>query len=219
MGVVRGVMNRMAKQSAENGRPGLDITGITFAPVIKLPKTYEIYDFTEGYDAGRHRESVYGIGRYNEHRPTMYDAPQYLTEDEPRTVHMGIDIAAPDGEPIFAFYGGQVYAIADNANPLDYGPTIVTEHHWLGQTVYALHGHLSRESLTKVAVGQRFSKGECLGAVGSMSENGGWNPHVHFQLSLRAPSTADMPGVVRLSEREQALKVYPDPRLVLGALY
>jgi len=55
--------------------------------------------------------------------------------------------------------------------------------------------------------------------MGEKHENGGWEPHVHFQLSLIEPKVPDLPGVVRRADREQALVDYPDPRLVLGALY
>jgi len=36
---------------------------------------------------------------------------------------------------------------------------------------------------------------------------------------LVEPTTHDLPGVVSPLEREQALRDYPDPRLVLGPLY
>ena len=50
--------------------------------------------------------------------------------------------------------------------------------------------------------------------------NGGWDPHLHFQLSLIEPITHDMPGVVNPKDREEALlKNYPDPRLVMGTIY
>ena len=55
--------------------------------------------------------------------------------------------------------------------------------------------------------------------MGDHSENGGWEPHLHFQLSYQEPDTHDMPGVVEPSKRDEALEIYPDPRLVLGALY
>ena len=55
--------------------------------------------------------------------------------------------------------------------------------------------------------------------AGSEEVNGGWPPHVHFQLSLKEPETHDMPGVVEQEARESALEIYPDPRLVLGLLY
>ena len=55
--------------------------------------------------------------------------------------------------------------------------------------------------------------------MGDKDENGGWDPHLHFQLSLIEPETHDMPGVVSPEDREQALRDYPDPRLVLGPIY
>ncbi|GIT41297.1 MAG: hypothetical protein Ct9H300mP10_03070 [Methanobacteriota archaeon] len=55
--------------------------------------------------------------------------------------------------------------------------------------------------------------------MGDKHENGGWEPHLHFQLSLVEPETHDLPGVVAPEDREQALLDYPDPRLVLGPLY
>ena len=61
--------------------------------------------------------------------------------------------------------------------------------------------------------------GSILGWLGDRTENGGWNPHVHFQLSLVEPITHDLPGVVSAVDRDWARKNYPDPRLVLGPLY
>ena len=55
--------------------------------------------------------------------------------------------------------------------------------------------------------------------LGNFEENGGWEPHLHFQLSLVEPETHDMPGVVAPEDREHALTIYPDPRNVLGPLY
>ena len=45
-------------------------------------------------------------------------------------------------------------------------------------------------------VGQVVERGERIGAFGAEHENGGWAPHVHFQVSLIPPATHDMPGVV-----------------------
>ena len=61
--------------------------------------------------------------------------------------------------------------------------------------------------------------GEVIAWFGAFEENGGWDPHLHFQLSLIEPETHDMPGVVAPEDRDQALRDYPDPRLVLGPLY
>ncbi len=88
-----------------------------------------------------------------------------------------------------------------------------------GVTVFSLYGHLDSNSLALSPVGRRFMIGEKLGAIGGRHENGGWAPHVHFQLALSRPDTHDLPGVVSRQDLEAALIAYPDPRLVLGNLY
>ena len=85
--------------------------------------------------------------------------------------------------------------------------------------MWALHGHLSARSIEGRFEGQRVSRGEVIAWVGDRHENGGWNPHLHFQLSLVRPEVADLPGAVSDADREAALAIYPDPRLVLGPLY
>jgi murein DD-endopeptidase MepM/ murein hydrolase activator NlpD len=67
--------------------------------------------------------------------------------------------------------------------------------------------------------GDHFEAGQVLAHVGEKHENGGWNPHLHFQLSRIEPKTHDMPGAVSQADRVQALVDYPDPRLVLGPIY
>ena len=96
---------------------------------------------------------------------------------------------------------------------------IVTEHVVCGTRVWALHGHLSKQSISASPKGKHVRAGEILGWLGRPDENGGWHPHVHFQLSLVEPVTHDMPGVVSTGQHAQALRTYPDPRHVLGQLY
>ena len=88
-----------------------------------------------------------------------------------------------------------------------------------GVPLYALHGHLDGRSSAAAKVGARVRRGEVIGRMGPEAENGGWPPHLHFQLSLDAPPTHDMPGAVTERDRRAALWTYPDPRFVLGPLY
>lgn len=87
------------------------------------------------------------------------------------------------------------------------------------RTFWVLHGHLSTESLTMVEVGKTVKKGELIATIGNEQENGGWPPHVHLQISYDEPVNNDLPGVVKLANREAALKIYPDPRLIAGRIY
>lgn len=188
----------------------------SFHPVVHLPDEYDVYDFTKGYDPDRIR-SDYGIGRYDEDRKGMYT--EALFTDDKRTIHMGIDIAAPAHTPIYAVYDGAIAFMGDNDRPQDYGPTIITAHELDGRTLYILHGHLSRSSLQRKHIGQRIQRGDCLGWIGARTENGGWNPHLHFQLSWLKPTTYDLPGVVSPNQRSWARHTFPDPRYILGPLY
>jgi peptidoglycan LD-endopeptidase LytH len=194
----------------------LHVHGCVFAPVIALPDDYEVYDFTNSYDPDRVLRTPYGIGRYNEKRRGMYTTALF---EGVRDIHVGIDIAAPVGEPVHAFFDGEIFAFAYNAAPGDYGYTLVTQHCIHEQTVWALYGHLQARSMEGKSVGQRVARGEVIAWVGDRHENGGYNPHVHFQLSLECPKGADMPGAVSDTDREHALTIYPDPRIVLGSLY
>jgi murein DD-endopeptidase MepM/ murein hydrolase activator NlpD len=196
--------------------PTLETRGVLFQPVIALPEEYEVYDFTTGYDPDRILRTTYGIGRYNERRPGMYEGEQF---EGIRDVHVGIDIAAPAGEPVHAFYEGVIFKLGDNVLDYDYGPTIITRHEWLDQVVFALHGHLCRSSLSRWSEGDTFGAGTQLARVGIKEENGGWNPHLHFQLSLIEPDTHDLPGAVSTADLPWALRAFPDPRCVLGPLY
>lgn len=189
-----------------------------FHPVIFLPDEIELYDFSQGYDPNRQLLSHFGVGKYNEHRPNMYKGD--LFEQDARTVHVGIDIGCPAETPIHAFETGRIVHQGYNPEPFDYGHVMVTEHQQInGQTVWVLWGHLSKKSISRRTIGTSFEKGDILGWVGDKSENGGWNPHLHIQLSRTCPDTHDMPGVVSLKNRAQALFQYPDPRIVLGQIY
>lgn len=195
----------------------MDLSGYRFHPVLELPAEYEVFDFTQGYDPERALRSPWGVGRYDERRRGMYTT-ELFTQDA-RDVHVGIDLGAPEGTPVFTFWEGTLFRLGVNPAPGDYGPTLVTRHELGGVALYALYGHLALRSLEGRAEGQRLARGETLGYVGGRHENGGWNPHLHFQLALEAPEKADLPGVVHLRDREEALRRFPDPRLVLGPIY
>ena len=194
----------------------LRTNGVEFHPVIHLPDAFEIYDFSRGYDPDRTLTHTHGIGKYDEVRPGMYKGEQF---EGIRNIHMGIDIGCPAGEAVHAFYDGTVFKLGINPLPWDYGPTIITRHEWLGQVVFALHGHLSTDSLSRWSEGDAFSAGAVIATIGESHENGGWNPHLHFQLSLVEPETHDLTGAVSAADRERARAIYPDPRLVMGPLY
>ena len=163
-----------------------------------------------------HPGTEFSIGKYDESRPNMYNTELFGGE---RNVHMGIDIGGPVGTPCMAFMDGEVSHFGYNPAAGDYGNVIITKHEISGVPIWALYGHLNPASIEGKKVGKRVLAGEVVAWFGSFEENGGWEPHLHFQLSLVEPETHDLPGVVAPEDRVQALRDYPDPRLVLGPIY
>lgn len=194
----------------------IDFKQYQFASVIDLPSKYEVYDFTQGYDPHRSMLYEFGIGKYNEVRQGMYTTELFAGN---RNIHMGIDIAAPVGTAVKSFYHGEIFMFAYNAAAGDYGHTVIVRYELNGTPLWALYGHLSAESTKNKTIGQKINAGETIAWVGDRHENGGWNPHLHFQLSYQRPEVCDMPGAVSAEQRASALLIYPDPRLVLGPLY
>jgi 4-aminobutyrate aminotransferase-like enzyme/Ser/Thr protein kinase RdoA (MazF antagonist) len=162
-----------------------------------------------------------GIGRYNEAR-YIYIVPDFATgeksADEYRTIHLGIDFFVPANSPVYAPLDGTVFAFADNPTHQDYGPVVVLEHKSAEHpTFYTLYGHLSRESLGGLRVGQSITKGQQLAIIGSTDVNGGWTPHLHFQIITDLLNlSCDFPGVARPSQRNVWLSLCPDPNLIAG---
>ncbi|MBN2409519.1 MAG: aminotransferase class III-fold pyridoxal phosphate-dependent enzyme, partial [Candidatus Aminicenantes bacterium] len=162
-----------------------------------------------------------GIGRYNEAR-RLYTSDLFKTSgnDAPewRTVHLGIDLFVDPGSAVMAPLDGRVHSFRDNDRPLDYGPTIILEHTApQGVKFYSLYGHLAKKSMTDLEPGRAVRKGERIGRVGDSQENGGWPPHLHFQIICDLLGyEGDFPGVALPSQRALWLSLCPDPNLVLG---
>jgi len=189
-------------------------------PVMNLPDQFEIFDLSKGYNPEQISEFIenggWAVGKYNEKRADMYNAPQYKNR---RNIHMGIDIWAPAGEPVFAPLPGFVKYMANHSEEGNYGGAIVLEHTFEGNPIFALYGHLAPGSLRNLKKGQMLEAGDVVGRLGDETENGNWPPHLHFQLSINDPGEADMPGVVAEEELDQALETYPDPHIILGDWY
>lgn len=141
-----------------------------------------------------------------------------LGRGERRTVHLGLDLFAPARTPVHAPLAGTVHALADNTAAQDYGPVVILSHTTGdGDEFFTVYGHLSRESLAGLAVGQRVVAGEVFARLGSADENGGWPPHFHLQIvtDLLGLGT-DFPGVGTASRRAVWKAFCPDPNLILG---
>ncbi|MGH7600721.1 MAG: phosphotransferase, partial [bacterium] len=161
-----------------------------------------------------------GIGKYNEAR-SFYTSEQFKMEgnDGPewRTVHLGLDVFMEPGSPVFAPLDGIVHSFCNNDAPLDYGPTVILQHTIDdGETAFfTLYGHLSADSLDGLYEGMPIKRGARLGNIGDYPVNGGWPPHLHFQIITDILGrSGEFPGVALPNQRKIWLSLSPDPNLL-----
>jgi murein DD-endopeptidase MepM/ murein hydrolase activator NlpD len=97
--------------------------------------------------------------------------------DQPRSPHLGLDIAAPAGTPVRAPAAGTVVDVGDY---FFWGRLVALDH---GYGLITLYAHLSQVA---VAPGQRLAQGELLGAVGATGRVTG--AHLHWTVVLNGNS-------------------------------
>ncbi|MHA4893928.1 peptidoglycan DD-metalloendopeptidase family protein [Pedobacter sp. PWIIR3] len=158
----------------------------------------------------------YGIGGYNEHRTIYSRSAHFDTEEEPRRLHLGVDIWGAVGTPVYNFNDAVVHSYHFNNNFGDYGATIILKYELNGLHFHVLYGHLSLSALDGLKAGMPIAAGEKFASFGKKEENGYWPPHLHFQVIKDMEGlTGDYPGVCRYSESEAFLENCPDPLFIL----
>jgi hypothetical protein len=158
----------------------------------------------------------YGIGGYNEHRIIYSRSVHFDAIEEPRRLHLGVDIWGVAGTPVYNFQDAVVHSFKFNDHYGDYGATIILKYKLGGADIHALYGHLNLASLDSLKEGQFIAAGEKFAEFGLPQENGHWPPHLHFQLIYDMQGlSGDYPGVCQYSKRAAYLANCPDPQLIL----
>ncbi|MDZ7907091.1 MAG: peptidoglycan DD-metalloendopeptidase family protein [Gemmobacter sp.] len=160
----------------------------------------------------------YGLGPYGEKR-SVYKAAQFADAASPerRMIHMGIDVFAPAGTPVHAPLPGRVAFVTYNADPLDYGHTLILEHDSPAGRFWTLYGHLGGSLPRLCAPGARVAAGDVIAHLGDWPENGGWAPHLHFQImaDMLEQRDGNFFGVGHESLWDIWQHICPDPNLIL----
>ncbi len=196
--------------------------------------TEEIYSDTKSFsnyinEKRKEQGAKFLIGGYGELRDMYkrsllfdeekkYGIEKPITE-EPRRLHIGIDIWGDEKTPIFVPLGGTVHSFAYNNNFGDYGATIILQHQLDTIVFFTLYGHLSLADIAHLKEGKFLSRGELLAHFGPPAENGNWPPHLHFQVisDLRLYK-GDYPGVCAEREATKYLANCPNPDLILNLI-
>ncbi len=214
----------------------------TFALILGLPLTAEntkLLDFSlssrilarvDDLSDPRHYEKplrdhlgdgLVGIGYYNEVRPIYLTDMFAIDHQERRTVHIGVDLFARSGAPVYAPLDGKIHSLADLADEQDYGPVLILKHQPRPDIrFYTLYGHLSPETLNRWQVGQEVSAGDLISHIGDFPRNGNWTPHLHFQIISDMLDFRDsFPGVCSPRARDLWTSLSPDPNQILRLPY
>ncbi len=172
-----------------------------------------------GDDLGH--ENATWIGFYGEPR-LIYTAPAFrrgnhLSSDR-RTVHLGVDLFAPAGRVVHAPCAGRVIAVENRAAHLDYGGMVILGHETpTGEAFYTLYGHLDPAVCDRLTVGDDIAKGAAFAALGVPAGNGGWAPHLHFQLALGIAGIGDdWPGAADPDDFALWRALCPNPATLLN---
>lgn len=163
------------------------------------------------------QSSKVAYGGYLEKRGLYNNVERFKANINQRDIHLGYDFWADAGEVIVSPMLGKIHSFSHNDDVGNYGPTIILEHQYGHQHFFSLYGHLSLKSIQNIEVGQKIQKGEAFAEIGKSSINGGYVPHLHFQLVKNLENyIGDYPGVCQHSN----LAFYQEnticPKLYLG---
>lgn len=179
-------------------------------PDMPLDRSFDAWFATKGV--------TYGIGLYGENR-AVYRSAQFADAASPerRTIHLGIDIFAPAGTPVYAPLPGRVLSLAYNADPLDYGHTLILEHTAADLRFFTLYGHLAASLTHLLQPGSQVQPGQHIADLGDWHENGGWPAHLHFQImtEMLEQTEGNFFGVGHASLWDIWQQISPDPNLVM----
>jgi len=160
----------------------------------------------------------YGLGLYGEHR-RVYATGQFADAASPqrRTVHLGVDVFARSGTPVYAPLPGKVLHLTYNAAALDYGNTLILEHQAGPVPFYTLYGHLGGSLPRLLQPDEDVAQGQLIAHLGGWTENGGWAPHLHFQVmtTMLEQTGGNFFGVGHAGLWPVWQAICPDPNLLL----
>jgi murein DD-endopeptidase MepM/ murein hydrolase activator NlpD len=156
------------------------------------------------------------FGGYNEKRRLYKRSSMFSSEQGDRNIHIGMDIWAAAGTEVLAALDGDIHSFKNNEGNGNYGPTIILHHKINNCDFYTLYGHLSAGSIQNLSVGHSLRKGEQIGELGDASSNGGYPPHLHFQIIKNIDNYfGDYPGVCHENDLAYYLANCPDPNVLL----
>ena len=180
---------------------------------LKTPSDFENY--ITNILISKHANIAFG--GYLEKRNLYRRSTIFGSDLEPeRNIHIGIDLWTNAGTTVLAAIDGTIHSFQNNLGLGNYGPTIILEHHVDNLTFYTLYGHLSKNSISTLKIGDFYKMGQPVAKLGTSSENGDYAPHLHFQIIQNmANYFGDYPGVCNQNDLEYYSNNCPNPEILL----
>lgn len=155
-----------------------------------------------------------GIGPWGEKRTVYTDTAfeSRFIEGQRRIHHLGVDLFMPAGTPLYTPLAATVVSVEIEREPLGYGGLVKLEHRPEGCPPFVtLWGHMAHEALGRLKPGERLEAGDLVGHMGDIHENGGWTPHLHFEMTTDINlSATEILGVGEAAYLDVWADVFPD---------
>ncbi|MBS3647205.1 aminotransferase class III-fold pyridoxal phosphate-dependent enzyme [Pseudaminobacter sp. 19-2017] len=161
-----------------------------------------------------------GVGPWGEAR-TVYSGDMFrsrFVEGERRIHHLGLDLFMPAGTKLHTPLAAMVKSVEIEEDPLGYGGLVALLHEPEGCPPFVtLWGHLAHEAAARLKPGDRLEAGVLVGEMGTDTENGGWAPHLHLQISVDPQLAArDILGVGEARYLDVWRSLFPDAAALAG---
>ncbi|GLU29987.1 hypothetical protein Brsp01_52200 [Brucella sp. NBRC 12950] len=155
-----------------------------------------------------------GIGSWGEKR-TVYTDKAFesrFIEGKRRVHHLGVDLFMPAGTPLYTPLAATVVSVEIEHEPLGYGGLVKLKHAPEDCPPFVtLWGHMAHEALGRLQPGQSLEAGDLVGHMGDIHENGGWTPHLHFEMTTDVNlSATDILGVGEAEYLDVWADLFPD---------
>ncbi|QPC87602.1 aminotransferase class III-fold pyridoxal phosphate-dependent enzyme [Mesorhizobium sp. NBSH29] len=161
-----------------------------------------------------------GLGPWGEER-TVYTSDIFrsrFVEGVRRIHHLGLDLFMPAGTPLYTPLDAVVKSVEVEHDPLGYGCIVTLEHEPENCPAFVtLWGHMAHEAASRLTPGATLKAGTLVGYMGEPAENGGWAPHLHFQISTDTRLAArDILGVGEARYLDVWSELFPDASTLAG---
>ena len=194
----------------------VDLSKSTLNKVNINPQDYdELSSYLDQIKIRKQAKVLYG--GFLEERSLYNKKSLFNIENKQRNIHLGVDFWTDADEEIIAPLDGIVHSFANNQGFGNYGPCIILEHNTEDKRFYSLYGHLSKDSLENLEIGQLIKNSNSFCRLGDVNENGGYVPHLHFQIIKDIQNyKGDYPGVCHKEDLEFYKKNTISPVAFLG---